>query len=71
MLTTSLVHPLSKVPNVATIKIELNDDNVLMLLVSYDEVCHVVDISNSSHFSYSTRTFTPHSFIVDVDKNPL
>ena len=42
-------------PSMATIKIEPSDDDFLVLLDSNEDVCHVVDHSDTSHFPYKTK----------------
>ena len=58
------------VPSMATVKIEPNDDDILVLLDSDEEVCHDVDLFDTSHFSYKTMSSNPVLVFVDVDKTP-
>ena len=57
-------------PTVATVKIEPSDNDVLVLLDSDEDVCHVVDLSDTSHFPYKPRSSNLVLVSVDVDKNP-
>jgi len=56
------------VPNMTTVKIEPNDDDVYVLLDSDEKVCHVVDLSNTSHFPSRTKSSNPVLVSMDVDK---
>ena len=54
----------------ANVKIEPSDDDVFILFDSAEEVCHVVDFSDTSHFPYKTKLSNPDLVSVDVDKTP-
>jgi hypothetical protein len=54
--------------SMATVKIEPTNDDVLVLLDSDEEVCHVVDLSDTSFFPYKTKSSNPVLVSVDVDK---
>jgi hypothetical protein len=56
--------------SMAIVKIEPSDDNVLVLLDSDEEICLVVDLSDTSHFSYKIKPSSPVLVYVDVDKTP-
>ena len=63
-----------QLPSVAMVKLKPNDDNVIVMLDSDDDVCHVVDFSDTSYFPCRTRTPTPILIFVDIVKtayNPL
>ena len=54
----------------ANVKIEPSDDDVFILFDSAEEVCYVVDFSDTSHFPYKTKLSNPDLVSVDVDKTP-
>ena len=58
------------VHSMATVKIEPSDDDVLVLLDSDEEVCPVVDLSDTSPFPYKTKPSNPILVSVDIDKTP-
>ena len=58
------------VSSMATIKIEPSDDDVIVLLNSDSDDCLVIDLSDTSHFSYKTKPSNPVLIFVDVDKTP-
>lgn len=41
---TSIVH----IPRIATVKLEPIDDNILVMLDAHDDVCHEVDLFDTS-----------------------
>ena len=57
-------------PSMAIVKIEPSDDDVIVLLYSNEEFCHVVDLSDTSFFSYRTKSSNPVLDSVDFDKTP-
>ena len=67
VLTNEFGTSILYLPSVTTVKIEPNDDNVLVLLDSCDDVCHVVDFSDTSPFPCRIRTFTLVLDFVDID----
>ena len=56
--------------SMATVKIEPNDDDVLVLLDSDEEVCPVVDFFYTSHFPYKTKHSNPVLVFIDFDRTP-
>ena len=58
------------VPSMATVKIKPSGDDVLVLLDSDEDVCLVVDLSNTSPYPYKTKSSNPVLVFVDVDKIP-
>ena len=52
------------------VKIKPNDDNIIVMFVSDDDVCHVVDHFDTSHFPYRSRTPTPILVSVDIGTTP-
>jgi hypothetical protein len=58
------------VHSMATVKIEPTNDDVLVLLDLDEEVCFVVDLSNTFPFPYKTKSSNPVLVFVDVDKTP-
>jgi hypothetical protein len=58
------------VPSMANVKIEATNNDVLVLLDSDDEVCPVVDLSDTSYFLDKTKSSNPILVSVDVDKTP-
>ena len=70
LLTNEFSASTVNVPTVNTVKIESSDDDVLVLLDSDEDVCHVVDLSDISHFLYKPRSSNPVLVFVDVDKTP-
>ena len=58
------------VPSMATVEIQPSDNDVLVLLDSDEEVCLVVDLSDTSYFPYKTKPSNPVLVSVDVDKIP-
>ena len=54
----------------ATIKIESSGDDVLVLLDSYEDVCHVVDHSDTTHFPYKNKPSNLVLVSMDVDRFP-
>ena len=53
-----------------TVKIEPIDDHILVLLDFDENVCDVVDFSDTSDFSYKTKHFNPVLVSVAVDRIP-
>jgi hypothetical protein len=47
------------VSSMVTVKIEPSGDDVFVLLDADEDVCHVVDLSDTSSFSYKTKTSNP------------
>ena len=47
------------IPSIATIKIGPNDDGVIVLLDSDEDVCHGVNLSDTSYFPYKTKPSNP------------
>ena len=58
------------VPNMATVNIEPNDDDVLVLLDLDEDVCHVVDLFDTSYFPCKTKPSNLVLVSVDVDRTP-
>lgn len=56
-----------QVPNVATIKIEADDNNVLVMSNSNNDICIVVDLSYTPLLSYMARTPIPLLVSMGVD----
>ena len=48
-----------QIPTVATVKLEPNDDNVLVLSDSGDDICAAVDLSDISPFPFKSKNSTP------------
>ena len=69
LLTNKFGASTVNVSNMATLKIEPSDDDVLVL-DSNKEVCHVVDLSNTSYFPYKTKPSNPVLVSVEVHKTP-
>ena len=59
MLTNEFGAYTVNVSSMDTVKIEPSDDDVFVLLESNEEVCHVVDLSDTSFFSYKTKSSNP------------
>lgn len=53
----------------ANIKIKPNEDVVLLLLNSDDDVCHFVDLFDTSPFAFRTTIPTPSLLSTNVDKS--
>jgi hypothetical protein len=70
LLTNEFGASIINVPSMTIVKIEPNDDDVFVLLDSDEEVYHVVDLSNTSHFPSKIKSSNPVLVSVDVDKTP-
>ena len=62
MLTNEFGTSTILVPNMATFKIEHNDDNILMLSILDNNGCHIVNHYDTSHLSF--RVGLPFHFLV-------
>ena len=56
--------------SMVTVKIEPKEDDVLVLLDSDEDICHVVHLSDISHFPYKTKPSNSVLVSVDVDRTP-
>ena len=56
-----------QIPSVATVILEPNDDNILVLLDFNDNVCLVVDLHDTSPFHYRIRSPFPVNVSMDVE----
>jgi hypothetical protein len=70
LLTNEFGASTVNVPSIASIKIQPNDVDVLVLLNLDKEVCHIVDLSDTSHFPYTTKPSNSILVSVNVDKIP-
>ena len=70
MLTNESDASTVNVHSIATVKIEPNEDDVLVLLDSDEEVYLIVDLSDTSHFPHKTKPSNPILVYVDVDRTP-
>ena len=55
-------------PGVAIVKIERNDNSIFMLLDSDGDICPIVDLFDTSYFSYKAKIPTPLLVYADVGK---
>ena len=59
-----------QIPSVAIVKLEPTDDSVLVLSDSKDDICIVVDISDTSPFPFRSRDSTPSKLHMQLPKFP-
>jgi hypothetical protein len=62
---TSTVH----IPNISIVKLEPNDDQILLLLDSNDNVHQVVDLSDTTMYPFRSCHSAPSKTSVDTNKS--
>ena len=70
VLTNNSCTSTVQLPLVANVKVEPSDDTILLLSDSDGDVCPVVDLFDTSHFPFRTRTPTPPLHSADVHNTP-
>lgn len=53
-------------PIIANVKLEPSDDNVFVLLDYSDDICDVVDLSNTLPFPFQDTPYVPSQLCVDI-----
>jgi hypothetical protein len=70
ILTNEFGTSIVQIISIATVKLEVIDDNVVVLLDFEDDICAFVDLSNTLSFSFKSVPFIPSQLPTCVAKCP-